>query len=126
SWSSFVPSEGVDIQRVRGIAHVSNLPEDVPKRMKHAALRRVHGISDVKVEERVYRGAEAVGQGGVLVLWAESETALIGADSLAERGKPSERIGEEAATSLGAEMESQATLDVHAADQLRSEERRVG
>src|SRR5207249_3716771 len=56
SWSSFVPSEGVDIQRVRGIAHASNLPEDVPKRMKHAALRRLHGISDVKVEERVYRG----------------------------------------------------------------------
>ena len=103
---------------MRGIAHASNLPEDVPKRMKHAALRRLHGIPDVKVEERVYRGAEAVGQGGALVLWAESETALIGADSLAERGKPSERIGEEAATSLGAEMESQATLDVHAADQL--------
>src|SRR5438309_937828 len=42
----------------------------------------------------------------------------LGADSLAERGKRSERIGEEAATSLGAEIESQATLDVHAADQL--------
>jgi RNA 3'-terminal phosphate cyclase len=86
--------------------------------MKHAALRRLHGISDVKVEERVYRGEEAIGQGGALVLWAEAETRLLGSDSLAERGKPSEKIGEEAAASLRAEMEAAATLDVHAADQL--------
>jgi len=118
SWSALRESGRGKVERVRGIAHVSNLPEDVPKRMKHAALRRLHGIPDVKVEERFYRGEEAVGQGGALVLWAESETVMVGADSLAERGKPSERIGEEAATSLGAEIESQATLDVHAADQL--------
>ena len=118
SWSPLGKSERGEIERLRGIAHASNLPEDVPKRMRHAALRRLHGIPDVKVEERVYQGEEAVGQGGALVLWAESEAVLIGADSLAERGKRSERIGEEAATSLGAEIESQATLDVHAADQL--------
>src|SRR5256714_2216915 len=118
SWSSFVPAEGVDIQRVRGIAHASNLPEDVPKRMKHAALRRLYGIPDAKVEERVYRGEEAIGQGGALVLWAEMEKTLLGSDSLAERGKPSERIGEEAAASHRAELEAAANLDVHAADQL--------
>ena len=118
SWSSFVPAEGLDIQRVRGIAHASNLPEDVPKRMKHAALRRLHGIPDVKVEDRTYRGEEAIGQGGALVLSAETTASLLGSDSLAERGKPSERIGEEAAASLRAEMEAAATLDVHAADQL--------
>lgn len=118
SWSPFVVSELGETQRVRGIAHVSNLPEDVPKRMKHAALRRLHGVSDVKVEERVYRGEEAIGQGGALVLWAETENTFLGADGLAERGKPSERIGEETAAALRAEMESQATLDLHAADQL--------
>ncbi len=118
SWSSLGNPERGEIQRVRGIAHVSNLPEHVPKRMKHAALRRLHGIPDVKIEERVYQGEEAIGQGGALVLWAETEASLLGAGSLAERGKPSERIGEEAAVSLKAEIESQATLDVHAADQV--------
>ena len=118
SWSPLPRSEGEDIQRVRGIAHVSNLPEDVPKRMKHAAIRRLHGIADVKVEERVYRGEEAVGQGGALVLWADTQATVLGSDSLAERGKPSERIGEEAAASLRAELGAEATLDVHAADQL--------
>src|SRR5437867_6241899 len=118
SWSALRRSERGEVERVRGVSHVSNLPEDVPKRMKHAALRRLHGIPDVKVEERVYHGEEAIGQGGALVLWGETETLLLGADSLAERGKPSKRIGEEAAMSLRAEIESQATLDVHAADQL--------
>ena len=118
SWSSLDTPEAGEIQRVRGIAHVSNLPEDVPKRMKHSALRRLHGIPDVKVEERVYHGEEAIGQGGALVLWGETDAIHLGADSLAERGKPSERIGEEAAVALRAEIESRATLDVHAADQL--------
>src|SRR5207244_12242756 len=80
--------------------------------------RRLDGIPDVKVEERVYQGEEAIGQGGALVLWAETKTLLLGADSLAERRKPSERVGEEAAVSLRAEIESRASLDVHAADQL--------
>src|SRR5438445_2285452 len=118
SWSAFREFGRGEVERVRGIAHVSNLPEDVPKRMKHAALRRLHGISDVKVEERVYRGEEAVGQGGALVLWAETKNTLLGSDSLAERGKPSERIGAEAVASLRAEVEASATLDVHSADQL--------
>src|SRR5207245_9843002 len=81
SWSPLGKSERGEIERVRGIAHASNLPEDVPKRMRHAALRRLHGIPDVEVEERVYQGAAAVGQGGTLVLWAEWEAVLIGADS---------------------------------------------
>jgi len=118
TWSPFRNPEAGAARRVRGIAHVSNLPEDVPKRMAHAALRRLHGIADVKIEQRVYRGEDAIGQGGALVLWAETDAGLLGADSLAERGKPSERVGEEAAASLRAEIESRATLDLRAADQL--------
>ena len=118
TWSPFRNPEASGTRRVRGIAHVSNLPEDVPKRMAHAALRRLHGIADVKIEQRVYHGEDAIGQGGALVLWAETDAGLLGADSLAERGKSSERVGEEAAASLGAEIESRTTLDLHLADQL--------
>lgn len=118
TWSPLDLLERGEIRRVRGIAHASNLPEDIPKRMKHVALRRLHGLADTKIEERVYHGDEAIGQGGALVLWAETDATFLGADSLAERGKPSERIGEEAAASLRADIESAATLDVHASDQL--------
>ncbi len=118
AWSPIDPSEPGPVRRVRGIAHVSNLPEDIPKRMAHAAMRRLHGLADVKIEERLYRGEEAVGQGGALVAWAETESTFLGADSLAERGKSSDRIGEQVAATLRADLESGAVLDVHAADQL--------
>lgn len=118
AWSPLDLFELGNVRRVRGIAHVSNLPEDIPKRMKRAAIRRLHGLTDVKIEERVYRGDEAVGQGGALVLWAETDATVLGGDSLAEKGKASERIGEEVARSLRADIESGVTLDVHAADQL--------
>src|SRR5438128_12165359 len=107
SWSALRRSERGEVARVRGIVHVSNLPEDVPQRMKHAALRRLHGIPDVKIEERVYRGEEAVGQGGALVLGAETETVVVGADSRGERGKRSERVGEDDAKPIRAAIRSQ-------------------
>ena len=118
SWSPVQLSEPGAVERVRGIAHVSNLPEDIPKRMKAAAIRRLHGIQDVKIEERAYPSEDAVGQGGALVLWAERERTLLGADVLAERGKASERVGEEAAELLEKEILSGATVDLHAADQI--------
>jgi RNA 3'-terminal phosphate cyclase (ATP) len=118
AWSGLDLSERGEIERVRGIAHVSNLSPDIPKRMKHSAAKRLHGLADVKIEERVYAGEEAIGQGGALVLWAENESVLLGADALARRGKSSERIGEEAASVLVGEIQSGATLDVHATDQL--------
>lgn len=118
TWSPLDLGEPGPLRRIRGIAHVSNLPEDIPRRMRHAALRRLHGHEDVAVESRVYSGEAAVGQGGALVLWAETERTVLGADSLAERGKSSERVGEEAAARLLRELETGASLDVHAADQI--------
>src|SRR5437879_13666611 len=86
--------------------------------MYYAAHRIRQCYRYMNEEYRKYRGDDAIGQGGSLVLCAEAENTLLGSDSLAERGKPSERIGEEAAASLRAEMEAAAALDVHAADQL--------
>jgi RNA 3'-terminal phosphate cyclase len=118
AWLPVQLSEAGAVERVRGVAHVSNLSDDIPKRMKNAALRRLHGIPDAKIEERIYPGEDAVGQGGAIVLWVEREHTLIGADSLAERGKSAERVGEEAAESLEAEILSGATVDMRTADQI--------
>lgn len=117
-WTPVDRIEPGAVRRVRGVAHASNLPEGIPERMAHAAVRRVRGLDDVKVEARTYRGPEAVGQGGGVVLWLEREQSILGASCLAERGKPSERVGEEAATGLMAEDVSGASVDVHAADQI--------
>ncbi|HKW43406.1 MAG TPA: RNA 3'-terminal phosphate cyclase, partial [Thermoplasmata archaeon] len=44
--------------------------------------------------------------------------SILGANSLAERGKSSERVGEEAVAGLLSEIDSGASLDIHASDQL--------
>jgi len=118
SWSPVRLSDPGAVERVRGIAHISNLSDDIAGRMKAAAIRRLHGLPDPKIEERVYPGEDAVGQGGAIVLWAEREHTLLGADALAERGKTAERVGEEAAERLEAEVLSGATVDAHSADQI--------
>ena len=117
-WSPVQVSDPGAVERVRGIAHVSNLQEDIPKRMKNAAIRRLHGVQDCKIEERVYPPEDAVGLGGAIVLWADRAHTLLGADCLAERGKSAERVGEEAAEKLEAEILSGATVDMHTADQI--------
>ncbi|MBU7017977.1 MAG: RNA 3'-terminal phosphate cyclase [Theionarchaea archaeon] len=49
---------------------------------------------------------------------AYCEHTILGADSLGERGKPAEKVGEEAAYVLKREIESQGALDSHMADQI--------
>ena len=49
---------------------------------------------------------------------AYCEHTILGADSLGERGKPAEKVGEEAAYALKREIESQGALDSHMADQI--------
>ena len=56
--------------------------------------------------------------GSVITVVAEYEQTRLGADALGERGKPSERVGSEAADRLHAEIDSGATVDVHTADNL--------
>ncbi len=46
------------------------------------------------------------------------ENTILGADSIGERGKPAEKVGEEAGILLKNAMDSGACLDMHAADQI--------
>ncbi len=112
-----VPGRG-DIERIGGRAHVSNLPEDVLKRMKSAALRRLSQFMDVRIHGEALGPDRAVGPGGAIALWAETPATILGADAIAEKGKRAEKVGDEAAAGLLAEIESGAAVDVHAADQV--------
>lgn len=58
-------------------------------------------------------------KGSSVVLWAETDTgSLLGGDAIGELGKPSEKVGEEAADNLVKELEAKATVDTHLADIL--------
>jgi RNA 3'-phosphate cyclase len=105
--------------RIDGLAHAGNLPAHIPERMRAAALARLGaGRAPVSVEARVLGADDAFGPGGAIVLWAECANTVLGAGRVAERGVPSEALGESAADELAADLEAGAALDVHAADQL--------
>jgi RNA 3'-terminal phosphate cyclase (ATP) len=105
-----------ELLRVRGISASSNLPKHIRTRQEGAALQalRSNGVNArIDVVD-----APSKGQGTVVFLWAEFENVLAGFTSLGERGKPAERVAEEAADELLAYLRGDAALDCHLADQL--------
>lgn len=56
--------------------------------------------------------------GSSITIASSFGNCFLGASALGERGKPAEKVGEEAALELGKVLESKATADNHMADQL--------
>jgi RNA 3'-terminal phosphate cyclase (ATP) len=128
------------------ILEVDPCPDLSPVRLERfGELQSVKGISvctflaDRKVAERQAAAAEALlesaglapkievvndmsnplQKGSSLVLWAETDSGvLLGGDAIGELGKPSEKVGREAANNLLKEVTVKATVDSHLADML--------
>ncbi len=114
--------DGLDLRRrgsllrVRGISASSNLPKHIRTRQEHAAL---HALRARGVNARLDAlDAPSKGQGTVVFLWAEFDQVQAGFTSLGERGKPAERVAEEAVEGLLRYLEGDAALDRHLADQV--------
>jgi len=103
---------------VRGIAQIANLPAHITARMARAAQEALPPVPAPQIEQQLLSWPQAIGQGGAIVLWAYCGDGVLGAAATAQRGVPAERLGEEAGGALRAEIESGATLDTHAADQM--------
>jgi RNA 3'-phosphate cyclase len=109
-----------ELKNIKGLAHVSNLPNKIAQRMKRTALLKLVDYKDVDVSEEHHPMDKdpAPGVGTGIVLWAIYENTVLGANGLGEKGVPAERVGQVACENLLKEMSSSATLDVHAADQF--------
>jgi RNA 3'-terminal phosphate cyclase (ATP) len=112
-----------EILSVKGISHAVRLPKHVAQRQADSAQNKLKkaGFKDVEIRLEWYeQGKDAhLGPGSGVVLWAVTESgSVIGADALGERGKPAEKVGEEAADKLLKEMERDAPIDSHMGDML--------
>lgn len=90
----------------------AGLPPHVAERQADAAARRlspVTGDLPATLDRR-----EGPGTGSSCTVWHNGK----GASALGRRGYPAERVGEDAASALLAELASPAAVDVHLADQL--------
>jgi len=107
---------------IYGISHAVKLPSHVAIRQAKAAasvLER-HGYRNVKIKTEYYeRGKDQhLGPGSGIVLWAKTENSILGADALGARGKPAEKVGEEAALKLIDNLSTNAALDTHMSDMI--------
>jgi RNA 3'-terminal phosphate cyclase (ATP) len=104
------PIEGNDA--VRGISHCSNLPDHVARRQAESAASALENAGfGSKVELQVQN---ELSTGSGITLWAGHK----GGSALGERGIRAEDVGRAAADGLIAELKSQASVDLHLADQL--------
>jgi RNA 3'-terminal phosphate cyclase (ATP) len=116
----WVQLERGPLRRIRGIAGVANLRDDIAGRMRDRAIQRLEesGLSaEIEIELVRWPG---VGQGAALSLIAEYEGTIPATFvGLGERGKSSEAVADEAVDQLLAfEAAAGAAVDPHSADQI--------
>lgn len=105
-----------ELKRLWGISATSNLPAHIGQRQKkraEATLRKRGFDPQIEIVD-----APSPGKGTVVFLAAEYEHAVAGFSSLGKRGKPAEKVAEEACREFVAYHQSGACLDKHLADQL--------
>ena len=109
-----IPKDKEKIQ-VKGIVHSANLPMHIAQRIKKSAVEVLsrHQLP-AEIEIQFVQSSSA---GAGIVLWTQGGN-ILGADSLGEKGVSAEKIGSLAATKLIKEIQSDATLDIYAVDQM--------
>jgi RNA 3'-phosphate cyclase len=108
------------VQRIRGLAHVAGINRDVAIRMRHACVAELTAqrgaAAQIEIVELVPE--RAVGTGGAIVAWAQTENTILGAGRVAERGIRAETLGSAVGAELRDDLAAGASLDTHAADHI--------
>lgn len=111
---SILLKERGGIKAIKGLSIVGNLPEHIAKRQAEAAKKTLESFNP-SIETRIVRTAS---RGTAIVLWAECENSILGANALGKLGLPAEKVGIAAAKELLQSIESGAALDKYMADQI--------
>jgi RNA 3'-terminal phosphate cyclase (ATP) len=108
-----------ELLRVVGLSAVGNLPRGIAERQAHSAHSRLEEVlgSGVPIEIGIQE-LSIFGQGTFIFLKCEYQHAVAGFTAIGERGKPAERVGEEAARELLQHHGTGMPVDPHLADQL--------
>jgi len=106
------------LKKVRGLSAISGLPRHVAERQRDQALKRIREELNTDAVINVFYDAPSKGPGSFLFLIAEYERGHAGFSSLGQKGKPAEKVADEAVDSLKDYVESDGCIDPHLADQL--------
>jgi RNA 3'-terminal phosphate cyclase (ATP) len=106
------------LRKIRGLSAISNLPRHVADRQKEQALMRIQRELQIDAEITILDNVSSIGPGSFLFLLAEYEKVIAGFSSLGVKGKPAEKVADEAVDSLKDYLESDGCIDPYLADQL--------
>jgi RNA 3'-terminal phosphate cyclase (ATP) len=106
------------LKKVRGISAISNLPKHVAERQREQALKKIQRELKIDAEIATSYDIPSNGPGSFVFLSAEYEKTLAAFSSLGARGKPAEKVADEAVESMKDFIESDGCIDPHLADQL--------
>ncbi len=106
------------LKKIRGLSAISNLPRHVAERQKEQAVKRIQKDLKIDAEITLLYNVPSNGPGSFLFLLAEYEKTVAGFSSLGSRGKPAEKVSDEAVEALKNYIESDGCIDPHLADQL--------
>jgi len=110
-----IPDEQ-EFSEANGTISISNLPEDITRRIKHTAVKTLLKndiVSKIDVQQ-----STSLSPGVGVTLWSKTHDAIIGSTVLGDKGIPSEEVGMNAANFLLEEIRSYSTIDVFAFDQI--------
>lgn len=107
------------LRRLYVLSAFSNLPRSIAVRQANQAINRLlaMGFRQRDIEGDI-RELPSPSKGTIVLLMAETETGMAGFSALGERGKPAERVADEAVDAFAAHWRTDAPVDPHLADQL--------
>jgi RNA 3'-terminal phosphate cyclase (ATP) len=102
--------------RITGLSAVAGLPEHIARRQAQRASKRLHSLGlPVHISEETWQG----GLGAVLALILNTQPVATMFFALGERGKPAERVADEAVARVVRFQEAETpAMDEHSADQV--------
>lgn len=106
------------IKKITGVSLCGTLPEHVAVRQAASAKKRLNELRYKTNIKPIVAEPRPSSPGSFVVFWCEGSDVFIGADSLGARGKPSEVVGDEAASNLISEVRSGAFFDRHTTDHM--------
>lgn len=115
SLATFSCTETGGLRKITGISGVGKLPISIAERQRSSALAILQNLDtekDISLLE-----VESFSPGTFIVLLLEFENSRACFSALGARGKPAERVGEEAAQYAKEFLETKGTIDAHLADQ---------
>lgn len=106
-----------ELREVEGFSAVSNLPRSIGERQRKSSLRRLEAAGCPPPRIQIVAPSSR-GPGTVVFLKAAFERSAAGFTSLGEKGKPAEKVADEACAAFLEFMKSDAAVDRHLGDQM--------